>query len=153
MDNWINNLARKSKETMNALSNSDERFNTEHRLKTMRGEEFWDRLVELLKDYAKDHNARAEAEILGVTPLGPYRYQVYAQWSPDRHKRVPVSYAPDRRWIEWGFPNDMIHIHGYLLELVGDHSAVAVVSAGHPAKYQPEDIAKEIIQFVLDYRG
>lgn len=138
---------------MSAFDNSDERFNTEQRLKTIHAEEFWNKLLSLLKEYSKAHNERAGAEILHVTPFGLNRHQVLAQFSKDRHKRVPVSFAPDRRWIEWGFPEDLQHIHGYLLELVSDTHCVAVVSGGHPTKYQPEDIAKEIIQFVLDYRG
>ncbi len=136
---------------MNALTNSDERFNTEQRLTTL-GEAFWEQLIRALRDYTKSHNAKAGKNILGVAPHNEYRVEVYAEFSSDHRKSVPVSYAPNRRCIEWGHSNDIANGHAYLLELVGDTHMVGVVSAGHPAKYTPEDIAKGIIKFVADYR-
>ena len=152
MDNWIDELAAKSRQAMSAHNSADERFNIEQRLKDARGLEYWERLQSSLKTFCDEHNGRAGIEILGVAPVGAYEIQVYADFSRDRHKRVPVSYTPSRRVIEWGHREDIQHKELYLLELVGDLRMVGVVSAGHPTKYEPEDIAKRIIQFVADVR-
>jgi hypothetical protein len=145
MTDWLDELAKKAKERYQDQRQSDERFNTEQKLKVALGEKFWRDLIATLDSQSREFNAHFGASVVSMVRQGSHSSQVLAQFTKEARKAASVSFAQDRHAIEWGSGQGQ-PIGAYLLKLIGDTHAVA---EGGGKNLTPEGLAQEIVTYVV----
>jgi hypothetical protein len=146
MSDWAEDLAAKAKNDHQAERQSDERSNTEERLKSSLGDKFWKDLTAEINGAANRFNAKFGFPAITVATTGAGSLAVSAKLSTKSHKSTQVSYNPSLHTVTWGYMDKTGDFHSYQLELVGDSSMVA---AGKGVRKSQQDIAREIIEFIV----
>ncbi len=148
MSDWAEDLAAKAKSEHQAERQSDERFNTEQRLKTSLGAKFWKELTRELDGGATRFNAKFGAPAISVSAASSdTTLSLAVQLSSKIRRTTQASYNPALHAVNWGILDKPGDFHSYQLELVGDSAVVA--DNGKGVKKSTQEIAREIIEFIV----
>ncbi|HMJ22039.1 MAG TPA: hypothetical protein VK513_09020 [Terriglobales bacterium] len=147
MTNWLDDLANKAKDKYQAQRQADEKISNAHKLKVTLGRNFWNDLLAAMTKGASEFDTKFGGSVISAHATGSDSVEVVAEFTKETRNTVDVSYHPDRHAVGWGGKSGN-PMGVYMLELIADTHVLAVSGQ---KKLTAEDLAKEIVTFVVTY--